>query len=224
MENVIIVGSARPDQGYNLESYVKLNLENRGYIVTLFEYADLMGKYSNQARMAITRSNIVRTIYRPIFINKINEKLFQLASELQPKFILSIKGDIILADTLKKIRNKLGIYTVLWYPDDPSHFNSFSKYVAPHYDMMFTSSKKAIQRYRDIGVDKISFLPFGCETSVFKSNGISSQKEKKILDVFFVGTYYPRRHAIIKKLMAYNIEIYGPYWKYFLKGTNLVKR
>jgi spore maturation protein CgeB len=114
--------------------------------------------------------------------------------------------------------------TALWYPDDPRYFNSLVKYIAPSYDHVFTASEKAIDMYREIGCEKIHFLPFACEPSVHKKMNTSYGKSPRDnLDVVFVGTYYPRRGRLIKALekAGIKVKVYGPYWRYFMRSENV---
>jgi spore maturation protein CgeB len=217
----VLVGSY---QGYNLESYVKLALERLGHSVNYFTYYGLLGRLASPVRMSTTRSAILRELARPLFLNKINKKLKEALVKSQPRYMLTVKGEIILPSTLDYVRKELGIKTILWFPDDPHFFNGFTKHVAPHYDYVFTSSKKAISRYEQIGVKNVTFLPFACEPSMHKT--VTLSPEEKTLygsDVSLVGTYYPRRQRILNKLHNFNINVYGPYWKFLSRKKNIHK-
>jgi Uncharacterized protein conserved in bacteria len=138
--------------------------------------------------------------------------------------VLSIKGEAVKPKTVEWIKEELGAKTALWYPDDPRFFNSLVKYIAPSYDHVFTASEKAIDMYKDIGCEKVHFLPFACEPTVHRklnlSDGISKTNN---LDVVFVGTYTRRRARLIKALekAGIKVKVYGPYWRYFMRSNNV---
>ena len=218
---IVLVGSYF---GYNLESYVKLALERLGHSVTYFTYYPLLGRFASPVRMATTRSAFLRDLARPAFWNKVNKKLKETLREAQPDYMLTVKGESILPSTLNFIREELGIKTILWYPDDPNWFNGFTKHIAPHYDYVFTASQKAMPRYDKLGVKHVHFLPFACEPTVHKKVDLfPEEKERFESDISLVGTYYPRRRKILKKISNYNVNIYGPYWRLFVRKKNIHK-
>jgi spore maturation protein CgeB len=201
-----------------------MSLERMGYDVFFFTYYNLLGVLATPMRMVITRSATARTFMKPLFLNRINEKLKEIILKVKPDLLFTVKGEIILPSTLDWIRNELKIKTVLWYPDDPNWFKSLSRHIAPHYDYVFTASKRAINRYRKIGVKNVEFLPFACEPSIHKRINLSPEDKKRYeSNISFVGTYYPRRHKILSKLKDFNVQIYGPYWRFFMRGKNIHK-
>ena len=209
---------------YNLEHYVYMNLVKLGHEVKFYGYKDKLGRFANPIRMAITRSKLVRGLANIFWLNKINNEIKRIAEAFHPDLVLSIKGEAIKPEIIERIREELRAKTALWYPDDPRFFNSLVKYIAPSYDYVFTASEKAIDMYKEIGCEKVYFLPFACEPTVHKklnsSNGRGAQNN---LDVVFVGTYTRRRGKLIKALekARIKVEIYGPYWKYFKRSSNV---
>jgi len=158
------------------------------------------------------------------WLNKINDEIKRIAEAFHPDLVLSIKGEVVKPKTIEWIREELRAKTALWYPDDPRFFNSLVKYIAPSYDHVFTASEKAIDMYKEIGCKKVHFLPFACEPTVHRklnlSDGISKTNN---LDVVFVGTYTPRRARLIKALekAGIKVKVYGPYWRYFMRSSNV---
>jgi spore maturation protein CgeB len=127
-------------------------------------------------------------------------------------------------ETIKWIKDKLGVKTALWYPDDPRFFNSLVKHIAQGYEQVFTASEKALGLYREIGCEKVHFLPFACEPTIHKRLSLSGEENSKNnLDVVFIGTYTRRRARLIKALESAGIkvQVYGPYWRYFKRSNNV---
>jgi len=209
---------------YNLEHYVYMNLVKLGHEVKFYGYKDKLGRFANPIRMAITRSKLMRDLANIIWLNRINYEVKRIAEVFHPDLVLSIKGEVIKPKTIEWIKEELRAKTALWYPDDPRFFNSLVKHIAPSYDYVFTASEKAIDMYKEIGCEKIHFLPFACEPTVHRRLSLSDEwNTQNNLDVVFVGTYTQRRSKLIKALekAGIRVEIYGPYWKYFKRDINV---
>ena len=218
---VLLLGSHK---NYNLEHYVYMNLVKLGHGVRFYGYREKLGRLANPIRMVITRFKTMRDLANLFWLNRINDEIKRVAEAFRPDLVLSIKGEAVKPETIEWIREKLGAKTALWYPDDPRFFNSLVKYIAPSYDHIFTASEKAINMYKEMGCEKVHFLPFACEPIVHKklsllNDGCASNN----LDVVFVGTYAQRRGRLIKALekSGIRVEVYGPYWKYFKRGGNV---
>jgi spore maturation protein CgeB len=212
---VLLLGS---HLNYNLEHYAKMSLEKMGHAVVFYGYNAKLGKMATPMRMAISRSGNFRQFIQRTILTNMNKEIETLAKEFDPDLVLSIKGEAIEPKTVNWFKNELGAKTALWYPDDPRYFNGLVKYVAPAYDHVFTASEKAISLYKEINVNSIHFLPFACEPTIHKVVELSDEERKRYsADVLFIGTYNFRRAKIIAALKRskININVYGPYWKYF---------
>src|SRR5579885_1108900 len=108
MHKILLIGS---HLGYNLEHYVKIALENLGHDVFFFGYRDILGSMTTMVRMAITRSNFMRTIANNLLFSKFNERIKREAAKISPDLVLAIKGEALNSSTIEWIRNELGIYT-----------------------------------------------------------------------------------------------------------------
>ena len=218
---VLLLGS---HMNYNLEHYVYMNLVKLGHEVKFYGYKEKLGRLANPIRMVLTRSKPVRDLANLFWLNKINDEIKRIAEAFHPDLVLSIKGEVVKPKTIEWIKDELGAKTALWYPDDPRFFNSLVRYIAPHYDHIFTASEKAIGMYKEIGCEKVHFLPFACEPTVHKKSDLHDEKGiSNNLDVIFVGTYTQRRSKLIKTLerAGVNVEVYGPYWRLFKRGNNV---
>lgn len=212
---VLILGS---HMNYNLEHFMYMNLKRLGHLVTFCGYKDSLGQMSDPVRILISRSDIARTIARHGWLNRINDCFKRSAKDFLPDLVLTIKGEVVSADTISWIRRECGAKTALWYPDDPRFFPTLVEKTAPSYDCVFTVSEKMIPAYRRIGVKHVFFLPVACEPSVHRSLGSEGSGHlQHDLEVTFVGTYTRRRLTTIHRLQEAGIRVavFGPYWKYF---------
>ncbi|RLE53685.1 MAG: hypothetical protein DRJ26_03100, partial [Candidatus Methanomethylicota archaeon] len=153
---------------YNLEHYVYINLLKLGHEVKFHGYKDRLGKLANFVRMTITRFKPARDLANVIWLNHINEEIKNIAKKFSPDLILTIKGEWVRPKTIEWLKKELGAKTALWYPDDPRFFGSLVRYIAPEYDYVFTASKNAISRYKELGIKHVYRLPFGCEPTVHR--------------------------------------------------------
>jgi spore maturation protein CgeB len=201
-----------------------MNLVKLGHEVKFYGYKDKLGKLANPIRMAITRSKPIRDLANIFWLNRINDEIKGIAEAFHPDLVLSIKGEVVKPKTIEWIKEELRAKTALWYPDDPRFFHSLVKYIAPSYDHVFTASERAIDMYREIGCEKVHFLPFACEPTVHKRLSPSGKEDdNNNLDVVFVGIYTRRRGRLIKALekAGIKVQIYGPYWRYFKRSNNV---
>jgi spore maturation protein CgeB len=219
---VLLLGS---HMNYNLEHYVYMNLVKLDHEVKFYGYKEKLGRFANLIRIAITRSKLVRDLANIFWLNRINDEIKRIAEAFHPDFVLSIKGEVVKPEIIKWIKDGLGAKTALWYPDDPRFFDSLVRYIALSYDHVFTASEKAIGMYKEIGCEKVHFLPFACEPTVHKKLSVRVNEENTTsnLDAVFVGTYTRRRSRLIKALegAGIKVEVYGPYWRYFKRGNNV---
>jgi len=216
---ILLLGS---HMNYNLEHYAYMNLVKLSHEVRFYGYKEKLGRFANPIRMTITRSKLMRNLANLFWLNRINDEIKRIAEAFHPDLVLSIKGEAVKPKTIEWIKNELGAKTALWYPDDPRFFNSLVRYIAPHYDYIFTSSKNAISMYKGLGIEHVYRLPFACEPTVHRKMNLNNDEKKKC-DVVFVGTYTPSRARLIKALMKakVRIQIYGSYWKYFIRSYNI---
>ncbi len=218
---VLLLGS---HLGYNLEHYVKMALERLGCEVRFVGYRKFLGPLATPVRIVISRSKTARRFTGAFALRKFNNVTKHVGFEFEPELVLSIKGESVHSSTIRWLSQRLGTITALWYPDDPRYFDSLSKLIAPHYDFVFTSSKKFVSEYRDAGVDQVECLPFACEPSVHRPV-ILSQHEMETLacDICFVGTFSKKRGRVVQALEegGFRVNVWGPYWRFFKRGRNV---
>jgi hypothetical protein len=131
--------------------------------------------------------------------------------------LLPCSGKLILKDTLKRIREELGIPTVNQWLDCKQNFevglgpygqDMGQKDIAPEFDLVWTSSRSACEWYMAVGATPI-FLPEGFSPKLTPRIGC-----KKIYDVGFLGMCYGLRPDYIEKLRKAGLKVIarGPGW------------
>jgi len=219
IKKIMVIGNKN---SYNLEYFVVEALNELGYNTKFFGYTNIKSVFSrNLFRMVWTRSRIIRDLITPFYLKTVNENLLDSIKEFNPDLVISLKGESVLPKTVDSIKNR-GSKIVLWYPDDPRFFNSLTKHIAPHYDIVFTYSRNAIKLYREIGINNVYRLHFGCSQKLHHRDVWSNDTINKVL---FIGTFTLQRYLFIRKLIKKGVplDIYGSYWPKIVSGVRVNK-
>ena len=185
-----------------------------GNHVKFLGYRDILGeKYHDAVRMLWSRSSLFREFSLPLWLGKLNEFYLESTIAFNPDFVLSVKGETLLPKYMTKIRNESCAKIALWYPDDPRFFKSLTAHIAHYYDVVFTSSQRAINLYKSISVNNVYRLPFACDPEVHR--GILDP-QNLIRKALFIGTYSQKRYSFIRKLLKKGvpIDIIGSKWPF----------
>lgn len=201
-KKVLIIG---PDfWGYN-ESVEKV-FRKLGYKTEIINY---MKDYNN------TLIKRARIRFEPIFgmnyyknmvINRTNQLILKKYSEFNPEVVMVIKGDMLIKDTLIKMRDST---IVLWAMDSifrvKETYNNLNLY---NYRFMF--EKTDVEKLKKEGIDSF-FLPLALDNSVY----FPIKNQGKDIDLLFIGNLNSKRLSILENLIKdfpkLNIQIYGRY-------------
>ena len=217
IKKVMVIGNKSSN---NLEYFVLEALTMLGYETEFFGYSYNKSIFSKDiVRMLWTRSKILRDIITPLYLNTVNIKIKNNVDLFKPDLVISIKGESVLPETIDYIKSK-NIKIVLWYPDDPRFFNSLTRYIAPHYNIIFTYSKNAIKLYKKINIKNVYRLHFGCSKNI---HSIEDWDNNMINKVLFIGTFTIKRYRFTKKMIkgGVDMDIYGSHWPKKVAGTNV---
>lgn len=122
-------------------------------------------------------------------ISFVDECILQNVAEFDPDFVLVIQGVHIYPEIAKTITKyfKTGVFLT----DEPYEHDFDEKFV-DFYDYVFCNDRSALTSFDR----EIHFIGSGYDSEIFgKTNGIH-----KDLDVSFVGTVFPERLELLKKL------------------------
>ena len=146
---------------------------------------------------------------------KINSSLAKRAAEFKPDYIFILKGEPIYMSTLEQLKNETNARLFNWFGDDPWEFPVFSGKVANYYDYFFTYDPYSVDLYRKIGQNNAHHLCYGYDVELTGSLEITeSDKAKYSCDVAFIGSHYPKREELLRKIKdKYDVKIWGRGWK-----------
>ena len=194
---------------------------------TVFDRSkSLLYKKMDALTNSLNQPEIKYNLFKEIIIDY-NKKLLHGISALRPDVVLVLKGDILLPETIEKIRNDSDVILVLWCYDSALRFSNVLK-GGKYYHIFYTYEPTDIQELRAYGIHAI-FLPMAYDpNSYFKL-----EDETATRDISFVGALgdYPERKKILEMIISHyrelRLEVWGAAWTWynpFLQYEYKIKR
>ncbi len=156
---------------------------------------------------------------------RLNRRLRALARDYRPHLLLVNGGHTLEPETIRAVR-ETGAKTALWTSDYPLLIDVYVK-LAPHYDRYFLSGTDVVEHHRRAGNPDGIFLPFACLPDLHKPVELDDADRRRYrCDVFFAGTAYPERVALLTALAGLGVElaIWGPGFEALPEGHPLRRR
>lgn len=202
---VLCVGYKNPNYRA-VADYIELGLAEMGHEVHSFDYRSY--SLPGRARDALP---VLEAWDRA----RINRRLRALCSELKPALFLVNGGHTLGPETIRAAKES-GAKTALWTSDYPLLIDVYLK-LAPHYDEYFLSGTDVVEHHRAAGNARGRFLPFACLPSLHKPVELTEDDRRRFgCDVFFAGTPYPERVALLEALAGLggvDLGLWGPGWQ-----------
>lgn len=145
--------------------------------------------------------------------SQLNRAFLEAVSGEQPDVVFCVLLNYeIWLETLVEVRTNSKAALVNWGTDDSWKYDSFSRHVAPAFDLYVTTSREALDRARHEGHDNFRL-------SQWAASGIALHQPVKAAEcqyqVSFVGSAYGNRPSWISKLKELGIEVscFGHGWE-----------
>lgn len=160
-------------------------------------------------------------------IKEYNKKLLQEIVEIHPDVLLVLKGDIILPETLSKIRDNSNVILILWCYDSALRFNNVLN-GGNYYHIFYSYEPTDIKELEKHNI-QAEFLPMAYDPNFY----FKLENERQSIDISFVGMLngYPERKDILENIALKNkkidLDIWGIAWtpyNPFLQYEYKVKR
>lgn len=217
MPTVLVVGQ----QGeHNLEGFISRAFVHLGWTVKRFDMYDSLPSsaiFREYLRVLSARSYGLHVATD--IIARLEKRIIPAIQLERPDIVLVFKGEIFPAKAVSRVNTSLGARSILWFPDDPRYMRSLLFPIAPFFDSVIVSSKSSIPLLRDLGMTSVIHLPFACDPEVHRKFEV-----KKEYDITFVGSYYPERARLLRKLSRLNLSIWGKNWRLPWTPDSLRKR
>jgi spore maturation protein CgeB len=150
----------------------------------------------------------------------INAKLLREVEAFRPDLFFCLMGREHNGPTLLKLKEK-GIYTALWWLNDPFMFSLEMMPWTRHFDVVFANGSGRLQEYRDGGVVNAYFLPVGIDPKVHYPT--PETVAEKPYDVLMAGDWHVLREELLTQLhqLGFRLAIMGPWHRRLKKDSPL---
>lgn len=183
---------------YNAEFFYKKAFLSLGHDILLADsYANVNHKFIK--RQIHTRTGMLDFSLRNYWINK---NILRITDEYEPDAVIFFKGEFISEKVLEELSENRNIF--LFYPD-AYKFRPLLNKIIRNFKIVFTASNKKDFYYK-LGAQNVVTVPWACDPEFHRKINI----EKKY-DISFIGTAYPERRIIVRKLE--NVDVFGSFWK-----------
>jgi len=195
---------------FELGGYCKNAFAEIGHNTDLFTYND----ERISSRFPFLK-NLERTLVGKALIKKI--------SDFRPQLILVIKGNRILLELIRELKEIFRIPVANYWIDDPDSIE-ISRKISPAYDYFFTNDPDAVQVHKESGCPHVRFLSFGCLPDLHKKIQLSEKEYKKYgSDVCFAGTVSEGRIKVLEELSDFNLKVWSPRSVYSFEEKSRIK-
>ena len=111
--------------------------------------------------------------------------------------------------TIAAVRREGGAPAVNWFADDHWRFDSFTRHIAPAFDLAVTTDADALPKYAEAGIENVLLSQWACNRYAYRK--VSDALEH---DVTFVGQPHGNRPQLMQKLReaGHEVEAWGLGW------------
>ncbi len=156
---------------------------------------------------------------------QIGKLLYEAAAKFQPDLIIVLKGELILPNTLRRLKNLKNRPTVVtWWVDNPILYGEKHRwwvfpYCVPLYDRFFIFDYSYFAPLEKMGARNIAFLPCAADPAHYHPVEVTGeQREKFGSSLCFVASFYNSRGELITPFIDIpEIGIWGGGWIKFLR-------
>lgn len=151
----------------------------------------------------------------------LSARVSRVASASGAEAVIVIKGRFLREGDVRRLRRRLAVPVVNYYPDNPFHPEFREEPVVralPAYDLVCAWSEALAEQMRLHGVERAAVVPFAFDPDLFRPR---PPGEEYRYDVAFVGQWYPVRQRFLQELAGLRLAISGAGWRDALGGTPL---
>jgi spore maturation protein CgeB len=155
----------------------------------------------------------LRRMFRSTMASELAGRAGKLVRILKPDVLFVFKGNYVTADLVRDAKSA-GVLAVNYYPDVSffTHGSQLPKALL-EYDHVFNAKSFGLADMRAHGVRSVSFLAPGFDPEVHQPLSLSeAERERFGCDVSFIGTWSPKKEAILSALREAAPEIHLRVW------------
>jgi spore maturation protein CgeB len=182
-----------------------------GYDARIFDYTQWLYRTK---KVSIVNRILDRLLF-VLVAARINRALLKAIEEGGYDILLVLKGIHVFPSTISRAKGYVA-HAVNWNPDDFFNPLNNSRYLLAafsRYDCIFTPRRHLIEEYLRKGAKRVELLDWYYLPEVQQPSRLSEPERKKFgSDIAFVGTWSPRREALLAELGMFDLRVWGSYW------------
>lgn len=183
-------------------------LERRGHEVT-FQDLDV-----RPAWLRYTPKPLRGESWKLACKNYLNSAVLNAVHLHKPQVVFFLSGFGIAANTLHILKSS-AIITIAYWVDDPlQHMQALKN--ARNYALFLTNDRQSLPSYFAAGVNAKHLQSAADPNLFFPITGA-----EKLIDISFIGTHSAYRESIVKNLLDFNVQVFGPGW---IKNSSLPRK
>ncbi|OGL62920.1 hypothetical protein A3E97_05420 [Candidatus Uhrbacteria bacterium RIFCSPHIGHO2_12_FULL_47_12] len=145
----------------------------------------------------------------------LNKKMLEVVRSEKPDlcffFLFEHEFDF---ETINEITQNSGSKTFAWFSDDQWRFQNYSKHYAPCFHWISTTDKRAVEKYRKIGVYNVIKSQWACNHYLYHPKDRVNIGQPVRNEITFVGQPHGNRKQVIRALEKRHLPVvcYGNGW------------
>lgn len=165
-------------------------------------------------------SRIFHRIRRADDVAMMNNALISEVQSFRPDVLLVFKGEILFAETIRRVSREFRVRTAAYYVDSPLWVDNSTLHILnglQFFDVVFVFDGHYIPEVRRLGCRKVEVLPFCCEPSIHRPIKLTPEERREYgSPVCFVGNNqgaYCQREKVLEALLEFDLKVWGTGWE-----------
>ena len=173
-------------------------LRELGHDVRTFEYRKDNALYKNRG---------TKSAYQKLLLRRLERECLSF----EPSLVLVIKGGPISSALIGRVKTKLDVLFLNFFPDNPLWMMPFEAIEA--YDLFFTKERYAMRSLEQVGLRNLAYLPMYCVPAAHHPVTPTAEEAQRFgAPISFVGNRYPYRERFVRALRDYPLKLWGGGW------------
>lgn len=161
---------------------------------------------------------LARKLTGRLVLQKLHEELWRNACEFMPDLVFVVRGHWLEPDVLHEIKQKTRCRAMFYHTEDfrePTYYSQQFMESIPIYDCIFTAVQANVQEYKDLGAQRVEYLPFGYDPEVHRLISLTQSEQNHYgTDVAFLGKWSSSRQVLLEALANMcRLAVWGYMWE-----------
>lgn len=157
------------------------------------------------------------------WIRKASRDLALQAMQVRPDLILMFGHYPIRVSALSQLRASTDAALVHVWPDTMVNWPTDLTVCLPLYDLVATYSRATVSVFERLGARRAVWIPLAGDPALHPDIICSDEDRQRYgAQVVFIGGWRPEREAVLSRLGAVDLKIWGPEWGRRCKGNPVI--